>query len=292
MRNALHLLNRLIAFAAVAAIIAALGAPPAGAAAGFGDVDEGQYFTEAVAWMVDEGVTTGIEPGCFGPSDDVSRGQVAAFLYRLDRALGNEPDPGEHSFEDVVATYQQEPVGWLYSTGISTGTSPTSYQPDAPITRGDFAVMLWRYAGRPGGAPPHQFTDVVREYQQPAISWMAAEKITTGTSATTFTPEGHMSRGQAATFFWRFVAQPKTAQITNDADCLRPLRVALEIGGLTPVEAACAAPFLTDFDLAYLVRVVNDEAEAEFGLILAVADLLQEGCIDITRFGELTRRFF
>ena len=282
-----NLRSQLAAFIAATAVILVVAAPPAGAAAGFGDVEEHTFFTEAVAWMVAEGITSGVEPGCFGPADNVSRGQIAAFLFRFDRASGHDPQATSHPFTDVIATYQQEPVGWLYATKVSTGTSPTTFDPDAPITRGDFAVMLWRYAGRPTGSPGHPFLDVSRGYQQPAISWMAAEKITTGTSPTTFSPEGKMTRAEAATFIWRFAAPIATTRVTEQTECLRPLRIVLERGGLTAPEAACALPFLAGFSTDYLISVATGKAGADTTLILAVVELVNAGCVDDGRIPQL-----
>ncbi len=290
MRSPLLSRVRFVASLVLAAAVLSLQIPPANAASGFGDIDEDQFFTDAVAWMVAEGITTGIEQGCFGPELTTTRGQIAAFLYRLDRSSGNDPQPDDHPFADVFADYQQQPVGWLFAAQISTGTSPTTFEPDVPVTRGDFAVLLWRYAGKPY-AKPHSFTDVRHGYQQAAVSWMAAEGITTGTTDSTFSPEGLMTRAEAATFIWRYVDPDESPVEVEEIGCTRPLREALDAGGLTSAEAACAAPFLADFEIDYLRDVVADEAKADLGLILAVVQLLEAGCISDARIAQLTRLF-
>ena len=196
----------------------------AGAATGFGDVEDDRYYTEAVAWLVNERITTGIEAGCFGPDLDLTRGQVAAFLYRLDDSLGNNPVSGDHPFADVVASYQQTPVGWLYGAGLTTGITANEFAPYRSITRGDFAVLVWRYAGSPQPSAPSPFLDVTSAYQQDAVAWMAEEGITTGTSATTFSPNASVSRAEAATFLFRFVDPEEVTRVTSSSDCTRPLR--------------------------------------------------------------------
>jgi S-layer homology domain len=277
---------------ALAAILTlALAAPAvAGGAAGFGDVEDDRYYTEAVAWLVGEGITTGVEAGCFGPDLDLTRGQVAAFLYRLDSSLGNNPATADHPFEDVTASYQQTPVGWLYGSGLTTGVSADRFAPYRSITRGDFAVLVWRYAGEPRPSSPLPFTDVIRSYQRDAVAWMAEEGITTGTSTTTFTPDGAVSRAEAATFFFRFVDPDEVAPVDNSGDCTRPLRVALELGGLTTTEAQCAAPFLAGFEIEYLVDVVADRADASFDLILAAVEVANR-CLTEDRLADLSRLF-
>ena len=264
----------------------------ASAASGFGDVDEDDYYADAVAWMVTEGITTGIEPGCFGPGGKVTRGQIAAFLFRLEDAMGNDPQAADHPFNDVEAEYQAGPVGWLYATGVTTGTGPGRFSPNASITRGDFAVMLWRYEGQPHPKSDHSFDDVTRPYQQRAVAWMAEHDITTGTSATTFDPDGLVTRAQAATFLHRFAGTPEPAFVPDEVDCARQMRIALIAGGLTPTEAACAAPHLAGWSVDYLLSIVYDQVDAaqDWDLLFTVA-LIAETCLTDERVAELTRLF-
>lgn len=118
---------------------------PAAAVAGFGDVPDGQYYTAAVQWMVGEGITNGTSPACFSPDGVTTRGEAAAFLHRMRR----EPTAPPHPFTDVVAPWQQAAVAWLHSAGVTTGTSATTFSPELPVTRAQFATFLHRYAGTP-----------------------------------------------------------------------------------------------------------------------------------------------
>ncbi|MEM7142190.1 MAG: S-layer homology domain-containing protein [Actinomycetota bacterium] len=277
----------------VAITVSLLAALPgvAGAAAGFGDVDEGEYYTEAVRWMVDEQITEGIEVGCFGPDLDVTRGQVATFLFRLDDSLGNDPVAASHPFIDVVASYQQAPVDWLYGAGLTTGVTPTTFAPNEPITRGDFAVLLWRYADEPTATADLPFTDVTKGYQRAAIAWMAGEAITTGTTPTTFDPDGLVSRAQAAAFLFRFVAPTEIAPAVASVDCTLELRIALEAAGFTGAEARCAVPYLVDFEIEYLVGVVEERLDPNFELLIAASRVANE-CLSPDRIADFTRLFF
>ncbi|MEM9465676.1 MAG: S-layer homology domain-containing protein [Actinomycetota bacterium] len=273
------------AITALALTIAATGlTTPAGAADTFGDVDADTWYSQPVAWLVSEGITTGTSPGCFSPSEQVTRGQIVTFLFRLDRARGLDPQPTDHPFTDVVRDYQQAPVGWAYAEGITTGTTSTSFAPDAPVTRGDFAVLLWRYAGRPTTTHAHPFTDVTRAYQQGAIAWMADAGITTGTSATTFTPDGAMTRAEAAAFFHRFMNEPivvavAAASTTEPVTCVAEYAALLAGVGLLPVEANCVAPFLTGLDLDTVAAILAGEHPIDSELISLLSDILSAGCI-------------
>ena len=178
---------------------------PAGGVAGFGDIHTGRFYTEPVQWMVDNDITTGMTPTCFSPYDFVTRGQAAAFIWRMEGSPGGSP---LHTFTDVVAPWQQDPVSWMLDNAITTGTTPTTYSPDESLTRGQLAALLHRLEGSPAAPPPVQFPDVVKPWQITPVGWMLQEAITNGTSPTTFSPEDTVTRGQLAAFFHRYKGSP------------------------------------------------------------------------------------
>jgi hypothetical protein len=196
------LLRRIITLAIALATLGSFS--PASAVGGFGDVEAGRYYTDAVQWMVDEEITTGTGPTCFSPDGLVTRGQAAAFLHRM---AGEPVAPGAHPFADVTLDWQIDAVSWMFAVGITTGTSATTYAPNMLVSRGELAALLHRYAGEPA-AEPHHFVDVTKPWQQGPVSWMSAEEVTTGTSATTYSPDLPLSRAQLATFLHRYSGRP------------------------------------------------------------------------------------
>ena len=257
---------------------------PASASAEFDDVDSGTWYSEPVSWLVSEGITYGTSPGCFSPRDEVTRGQVVTFLFRLDHTRGNEPQRGEHPFTDIEREYQQAPVGWAYANDITTGTSPDTFSPNAPVTREDFAVLLWRYAGRPTGAEVHPFDDVTHTDEYQAIGWMAAASITNGTSPTTYDPAAAVTRAEAATFLHRFMDRPRaltptTADPVETQTCVDKYAELLIGAGLTTTEADCAAPFLTDLTLDELGSVLTGAATLDRTLVGQLSEIINAGCI-------------
>ena len=139
---------------------------PAGAVAGYGDVGEGTWYTDAVQWSTDNGIAD-ISGFCFGPDTLVSRGETAVWIYNMK----NQPDAGDpHSFTDVTDASQNDAISWMLNTGITTGTSPTTFAPDETLKRAQAQRFLHRLAGEPS-APPHNF--VVAGWQQDAVSWMS-----------------------------------------------------------------------------------------------------------------------
>ena len=191
-------------FVAVAlAMLVLLPAVPAGAVAGFGDVDGGAFYAEGVQWLVDSDLTTGTSPGCFSPDDPVTRGQAAAFLWRME----GRPVASPHAFVDVVAGWQQEAVSWMAAEQITTGTTASTFAPEQVATRVQIAAFLHRLAGEPRGAR-HPFADVAAGWQQAPVAWMAETGITTGTTPSTFSPDDPVTRGQLAAFLHRYHGSP------------------------------------------------------------------------------------
>ncbi len=187
---------------------------PAGAVAGYGDVGEGTWYTDAVQWSTDNGIAD-IAGFCFGPDDSVSRGETAVWIYNME----NRPDAGDvHSFSDVTDASQDDAISWMANNEITTGTSPSTFAPDDTLTRAQAAAFLHRLAGEPS-APPHNFGDVVAGWQQDAVSWMAHTDITTGTSPTTFAPEDTLKRAQLITFLYRYQGEPEVTLNTTTPNC-------------------------------------------------------------------------
>ena len=110
------------------------------------------------------------------------------------------------AFIDVKSdAYYAEAVAWAVEKGITTGTSATTFSPDAFCTRGQVVTFLWRLAGCPEVTSNIAFTDVVYgSYYEKAVKWAVANNITTGTSATTFSPDGICTRAQIVTFLARY----------------------------------------------------------------------------------------
>ena len=87
--------------------------------------------------------------------------------------------------------------------GITSGTSATTFSPNATVTRGQTVTFLWRAAGSPA-ASGSSFSDVSADaYYAQAVAWAVKENITAGTSASTFSPDAHCTRAQIVTFLWK-----------------------------------------------------------------------------------------
>ncbi len=169
----------------------------------FLDVEKDAYYYAPTVWAVENGITNGTSPTAFSPDMPCSRAQVVTFLWRA--AGSPEPNESNNPFVDVTqGAYYYKAVLWAVEQGITTGTSATTFSPDAVANRAQTVTFLWRSCGSPVSAAKSSFTDVTAgSYYETAVLWAVENNITTGTSATTFSPDTLCSRGQIVTFLYR-----------------------------------------------------------------------------------------
>ncbi|HBC90687.1 MAG TPA: hypothetical protein DCZ00_04490 [Lactococcus sp.] len=107
--------------------------------------DVSQYKNQ-ILWLTAANISNGTAP-YYNPKGKVTRGQMAAFLHRMAKVSGKAPVSGKYNprFWDVKDSMFKNDIGWLSSKGITTGYTPTSFNPDADITRGEMAAFLYRF---------------------------------------------------------------------------------------------------------------------------------------------------
>ena len=121
---------------------------------------------------------------------------------------------GTVSFKDVdEKAYYAAAVEWAVAKNITKGTAADTFAPNDTCTRGQIVTFLWRAAGEPTpSGTQNPFTDVKQgDYWYDAVLWAVEQGFTTGTSATTFSPNEGCTRGQVATFLWRYENKPAPA---------------------------------------------------------------------------------
>lgn len=171
----------------------------------FADVPTSAYYYDAVAWAVENGITSGTTATTFSPNAACTRAQTVTFLWRA--AGSPAPKSSANPFTDVQpGAYYYDAVLWAVEQGITTGTTATTFSPNATVTRGQTVTFLHRAAGT-AVAGSNPFTDVADSaYYAGAVKWAVAEGITSGTSATTFSPNQVCTRAQIVTFLYRAYA--------------------------------------------------------------------------------------
>ena len=176
----------------------------------FVDVAESAYYYDPVLWAVANGITKGTDTTHFSPNAGCTRGQVVTFLWR---AAGRPAPSGSvQQFSDVPKTnsyaYCYDAILWAVENGITKGTDATHFSPNATVTRAQFVTFLWRYEDQPEVAASNPFGDVpAGAYYEKAVLWAATTGVTSGTSATTFSPAATCTRAQVVTFLYRDVVK-------------------------------------------------------------------------------------
>ena len=119
----------------------AAGSPEPKNMSNFSDVPADSYYAKAVAWAVENGITTGTGDGKFGPDATCTRAQSVTFLFRASKASAN----GAPAFSDVAATaYYAEAVKWATNNGITNGIGDNLFGSDNDCTRAQIVTFLYR----------------------------------------------------------------------------------------------------------------------------------------------------
>ena len=176
----------------------------------FDDVmDEGKYYYNPVYWAynADPQITNGSTATTFSPDASCTRGQVVTFLWRA--AGCPEPKSTKTNFTDLKkGAFYEKAVAWAVENNITSGTSKTTFSPDAVCTRGQIVTFLWRFKGEP--APKSEktpFKDLKEGgFYLKAVAWAVENEITNGMSADKFAPDNTCTRGQVVTFLFRAVS--------------------------------------------------------------------------------------
>lgn len=170
----------------------------------FHDVSRLDYFYDAVKWAAENGIASGTGRYTFSPNAVCTRAQTVTFLWR---AAGSPlPRYRVCPFTDVKPSdYYYNAVLWAVEQGITTGLNATTFGPDVTVTRGQVATFLYRAASAAKPSTFNPFTDVkTTAYNYDAILWAYDNRITTGTSDTTFSPDAYCTRAQIVTFLYRY----------------------------------------------------------------------------------------
>ena len=180
----------------------------------FEDVKPGAWYYDAVEEMAQTGRMIGVSETRFAPQMNLTRGQLATILYRME---GSPDVTGmEHPFKDVAEDrYYSDAVTWASAHGIVRGVTKTKFLPNAAVTREQMAVLLYRYADYKGydmevEGDLSRFPDGEKtsEYAEAAMCWAVSVGLFQGIAggdAIWLKPQNGATRAQAATVLVRFL---------------------------------------------------------------------------------------
>ncbi len=172
----------------------------------FADVSETDYYYEAVCWADENDIADGVGGERFAPEMSCTRAQLITMLWRLAGEPSVKEDAG---FSDTDGgAYYAAALRWAVQEGIIAGYGGGTFGPNDAITRGQMAMILYRWAKAQGkgftGAWMFllPFGDVDGDVYE-AVAWCYMNGITKGTSAETFSPNETCTRAQIVTFLYR-----------------------------------------------------------------------------------------
>ena len=175
----------------------------------FLDVNEGDWFYDAVAYAYENGLMDGVGGNRFAPNSETTRAQLVTILYRLE---GEPAVSSDLPFTDVESgTWYTDAILWAAQNGIVNGVNDTEFAPGNDLTREQLVTILYRYAESKGydvsasadlaGYPDGE---EIQAYAREAMAWAVAENIIRGMEDDTLKPAGNASRAQIATILMRF----------------------------------------------------------------------------------------
>ena len=169
----------------------------------FDDVAKTHWAFAHVEYLAELGFVNGKTANLFYPNDTIIRGEFVTILARMS---GENLPEFDSKFSDVKAdAYYARPVAWAISSGVTLGTSDTTFSPDAPIQRQQIAAMIARYAAYRGFGfdttnEAVDFTDKssIAQYAAAAVTAMQRVNIISGYPDGSFRPTGRTTRAEAA----------------------------------------------------------------------------------------------
>ena len=180
-----------------------------GAGLPFADVAANAWYYDAVRYVYENGVMTGMSQTVFSPDTNLTRAQMVQILYNLE----GRPAVSGGSFSDVAAdAWYASAVAWAKSTGVVLGYDESTFGPEDTLTRAQAAVILMRYAQYKGADTTARaalsFADAsaVPDWATDAMQWCVARGLLQGTDTGALLPNGTATRAQIAAIMTRYLA--------------------------------------------------------------------------------------
>ena len=175
----------------------------------FNDVDRSGWSYDAIYYLTDNGLISGTGKGLYKPNATITRAEFTAILHRLS---GQNTAGTATPFKDVSAnSWYASSVAWAYEKGIVSGNSG-SFNPNAPITRQDMAVLIQRFAKAAGlTLSTEQASSVfgddaqISAYARDAVYSVQSAGILSGNDKNNYAPLDNATRGEAASILTRLL---------------------------------------------------------------------------------------
>lgn len=174
----------------------------------FSDLDPEAWYHDGIHYALERGIMNGYDGGLFSSGSAASRAMLVTILWRME---GSPSASDAMPFGDVdPGAWYAEAIRWAAGVKLVGGYDPETFGPNDPVTREQFAVILWRYIrmkdpGREAPDRPLEFADAgeVSDWADEALRWMTAEGVLRGTEDHRLAPGETATRAQIATMLMR-----------------------------------------------------------------------------------------
>lgn len=173
----------------------------------FTDLAEDAWYSGAVEYVYAHGLMRGMSETAFAPNTSLTRAQAVQILYNLE---GQPVVSGAATFTDAEH-WAKTPIAWAQQTGVVDGYEDNSFRPENPISRQEFAQMMYNYAKykgydltAKGNLDAFPDADKMGAWAEPALAWANGNKLINGHDDGTLDPRGITIRAQAASILMRF----------------------------------------------------------------------------------------
>lgn len=179
----------------------------------FVDVSKTDWFYNNVKYVWQHDIMNGVSDTKFAPKTSMTRAMFVTVLYRLEGSpdvTGMATPP----FTDIGAKnfdWAYNAIVWAYNTGVTKGTSATTFAPGVAISRQEIVTMFYRYAGSPAvsGSPIFGDSSVISSWARDAVQWAKSLGIVNGYPNGNFGPVDATTRGQMAAMIHRYMQLTK-----------------------------------------------------------------------------------
>lgn len=179
----------------------------------FVDVSKTDWFYNDVKYVWQHDIMNGVSDTKFAPETSMTRAMFVTVLYRLEGSpdvTGMATPP----FTDIGAKnfdWAYNAIVWAYNTGVTKGTSATTFAPGVAISRQEIVTMLYRYAGSPAvsGSPIFGDSSAISSWARDAVQWAKSLGIVNGYPNGNFGPVDATTRGQMAAMIHRYMQLTK-----------------------------------------------------------------------------------
>ncbi|MGE4484304.1 MAG: YDG domain-containing protein [Oscillospiraceae bacterium] len=176
----------------------------------FTDVESGDWFSEAVNYVFDNGLMNGMTDTEFAPATKMNRAMLVTVLWRI---AGEKSGTSDQAFGDIPSgAYYEEAVRFAVENGITAGRGDGNFDPNADVTREEMALFFYRFAQYMGydvsaGADISGYSDAsdISSWAGDAMAWANSVGLITGRTDTELAPAGDATRAEIATIIMRFV---------------------------------------------------------------------------------------